>query len=288
MKGEYFMTEVDIRKKRTKEDSVGLGSYNTDSHHVQRVVGPDGFVLNEGDFQVRVEPYAIPYRSLVPKQTECRNLLVPVCMSASHVAYGTIRMEPVYMILGQATGVAAALAVADKTDVQAIAVEKLLTKLKTQKAVLSPEEVVQGGNMGQNPGKMAGVVVDDEQATKTGAWVSSSATAGYVGIGYLHDNNERQGKMTVRFTPKLAKEGRYEVRLFYPAHANRAGNVPVVIHAADCDKTVRVNQQQAAKEGFSLGTFRFTAGIGGWVEVRNDEANGFVVADAVQWLPQEK
>jgi FAD dependent oxidoreductase len=288
MKGEYFMIETDIMKKRTKDDSVGLGSYNTDSHHVQRVVGPDGFVLNEGDFQVRVQPYAIPYRSLVPKQTECRNLLVPVCMSASHVAYGTIRMEPVYMILGQATGVAAALAVADKIDAQAIAVEKLLTKLKTQKAVLSPEGLVQSGNLGQDPAKMAGVVVDDEQATKTGAWVTSTSTAGYVGTGYLHDNNEGQGRKAVRFSPKLNKEGRYEVRLFYPAHANRASNALVVIHSAEGEKMVRVNQKQAAKEGFPLGMYRFAAGTNGWVEIRNDDANGFVIADAVQWLPKEK
>src|SRR5207245_2920327 len=87
----------------------------------------------------RVQPYAIAYRSLIPKATECENLLVPVCMSASHVAYGTIRMEPVYMILGQASGVAAALAIEDKVTVQAVSIEKLQAKLKAQKAVLSPE-----------------------------------------------------------------------------------------------------------------------------------------------------
>ena len=110
MIGAHVMTQSDIMDKRTKDDSVGLGSYNTDSHHVQRVIGADGFVVNEGDFQVPLKPYAIPYRSLVPREKECANLLVPVCCSASHVAYGTIRMEPVYMILGQASGVAASLA----------------------------------------------------------------------------------------------------------------------------------------------------------------------------------
>src|SRR5262249_47662298 len=113
MIGAYVMSEADIMKDHEKADSVGLGSYNTDSHHVQRVVQSDGSVLNEGDFQVGVSPYAIPYRSLTPKPAECDNLLVTVCMSASHVAYGTVRMEPVYMILGQASGVAAALAVTD-------------------------------------------------------------------------------------------------------------------------------------------------------------------------------
>jgi hypothetical protein len=141
MIGAYVMIQADVMDKRTKDDSVGLGSYNTDSHHVQRVVGKDRFVLNEGDFQVVVKPYAIAYRSLVPKAGECANLLVPVCVSASHVAYGTIRMEPVYMILGHASGVAAALAVEKKTTVQQVPIELLRKKLKAHKAVLSPEEV---------------------------------------------------------------------------------------------------------------------------------------------------
>src|SRR5262249_46538669 len=137
--GTYVMTQADLMKDRVKKDSVGLGSYNTDSHHVQRVASKDGGVVNEGDFQVRVQPYAIPYRCLLPKKEEGRNLLVPVCVSASHVAYGSIRMEPVYMILGQTCGVAAALALDDKSDVQDVSVEKLQAKLKDQKAVLSPE-----------------------------------------------------------------------------------------------------------------------------------------------------
>jgi hypothetical protein len=140
MIGSFVMTQADIMDNRTKEESVGVGSYNTDSHHVQRVVGPEGFALNEGDFQVRVQPYAIPYRSLVPKSGECSNLLVPVCMSASHVAYGTVRMEPVYMILGHASGVAAALAIDGKIPVQQIAVAELQARLRRQAAVLSPPE----------------------------------------------------------------------------------------------------------------------------------------------------
>src|SRR5262249_4025974 len=82
MIGVYVMTQRDIMEDRAKPDAIGLGSYNTDSHHVQRIVGPDGFVLNEGDFQVGVQPYAIPYRSLTPNAEECTNLLVPVCVSA--------------------------------------------------------------------------------------------------------------------------------------------------------------------------------------------------------------
>jgi hypothetical protein len=141
MIGDYVMTQADFGDNRTKPDAVGLGSYNSDSHHVQRVALADGSALNEGDFQVPVKPYAIPYRSLTPKPEECSNLLVPICCSASHVAYGTIRMEPVYMILGQASGVAAALACGGDGAVQRVPVERLQEKLTAQKAVLNPNAV---------------------------------------------------------------------------------------------------------------------------------------------------
>lgn len=288
MRGAYLMTQFDIMDKRVKEDSVGLGSYTTDSHHVQRVVGDDGFVVNEGDFQVRVLPYAIAYRSLIPKAKECVNLFVPVCMSATHVAYGTIRMEPVYMILGQASGVAASIAIDDKTGVQQVAIDKLQAKLKAQKAILSPEGLATKAlpaALRIDPAKLTGVVIDDEQAEKTGAWTHSSSTGPFVANGYLHDNHEEPGKRKVRFTPKL-KAGTYEVRLFYAAHANRATNALVIIHHAGGEHMVRVNQRKAHEgKGARLGAFRFDAGAG-WVEVRNDAADGYVIADAVQWIPE--
>ncbi|MFO0965444.1 MAG: FAD-dependent oxidoreductase [Gemmataceae bacterium] len=289
MLGAYVMTQADIMDKRTKDDSVGLGSYNTDSHHVQRVVGPDDAVLNEGDFQVGVKPYAIPYRSLTPKEEECKNLLVPLCMSASHVAYGTVRMEPVYMILGQASGVAASQAVDAKTAVQKIDVDKLRTKLKEQKAVLSPDEIpISKKATGIDPKKLGGIVVDDTQATRTGAWTHSTSTPGFVGEGYLHDNNKGQGKKKVRFTPKIQVKGMYEVRILYPAFANRASNALVVIHHAGGGGMIRVNQKTMPKGGFSLGVMPFDVGEEGWVEIRNDGADGFVVADAVQWIATTK
>ena len=186
MLGAYVMTQADIMTDRSKDDSVGLGSYNTDSHHVQRVPTKDGAVINEGDFQVPVQPYAIPYRSLTPKAAECENLLVPVCCSASHVAYGTIRMEPVYMILGQASGVAAGLAVKDKCAVQKVSVKELHARLKEQKAVLSPDKVPLPPNPAGriDPAKLPGIVVDDSQAAVTGAWVRSQSTGKFVGDGY--------------------------------------------------------------------------------------------------------
>lgn len=114
-----------------------MGSYQSDSHHVRRIPTPDGAVENEGEQYVMPAPYQIPYRIMLPKAGAVTNLLVPVCFSASHVAYSTIRMEPQYMILGQAAGVAASIAVRNRIGVGQVPVQELQAKLRDHKAVLS-------------------------------------------------------------------------------------------------------------------------------------------------------
>jgi hypothetical protein len=136
MIGEYVMRQSDLQTQRTKADSIGMGSYNSDSHNVQRVAQPDGSVQNEGDVEVPVTPYEIAYRSITPKRSESENLLVPVCLSASHIAYSSVRMEPQYMIIGQAAGVAASLAISGHTSIQEISLPDLQKKLRAQGAVL--------------------------------------------------------------------------------------------------------------------------------------------------------
>ncbi|MEZ6122527.1 MAG: FAD-dependent oxidoreductase [Planctomycetaceae bacterium] len=111
MIGEYVMTEQDCLDQKETPNSVGMGSYTLDSHNVQRYVTPEGTVQNEGDIGVHApRPYEISFGSIVPKKAECRNLVVPVCVSSSHIAFGSIRMEPVFMILGQSAATAACLA----------------------------------------------------------------------------------------------------------------------------------------------------------------------------------
>jgi len=136
MVGDYVMTQHDIQTSLTKVHSIGMGSYNSDSHNVTRIVNAEGFAENEGDMQVRVKPYEIPYRMITPKKKEVRNLLVPVCFSASHVAYSTLRMEPQYMIVGEAAGIAAALAIKDKRDLLDIDMKALKEGLVQRGAVL--------------------------------------------------------------------------------------------------------------------------------------------------------
>jgi hypothetical protein len=136
MIGEYVMTQKDIQTELTKDDVIGMGSYNSDSHNVQRVATPDGSVENEGDMQVPVTPYQIPYRVMLPKRSEATNLLVPVAFSASHVAYSTLRMEPQYMIIGHAAGIAAKMAIDAAVAVQSIDTKALTARLRSQGAVM--------------------------------------------------------------------------------------------------------------------------------------------------------
>jgi hypothetical protein len=146
MIGAYVMRQSDLQTDRTKPDSVGMGSYNSDSHNIERVAMPDGTVQNEGDVQVPVQPYEIPYRTITPKPDESENLFVPVCLSATHASYSSVRMESQYMILGQAAGEAAALAIQNHTTIQNVSIAKLQQKLHEHGAILHLSQEFQPGS----------------------------------------------------------------------------------------------------------------------------------------------
>lgn len=138
MTGKYVMTENELTKKRPTPESVGMGSYGIDSHNIQRYITPEGYVQNEGDIGVSTNgPYQIAYGSLVPKEGEVNNLLVPVCLSSSHIAYGSIRMEPVFMILGQSAATAAVMAIEKGVSVQAVPYAELRKRLEADGQVLA-------------------------------------------------------------------------------------------------------------------------------------------------------
>jgi hypothetical protein len=140
MVSQYVMTQADCQSSRKVDDSVGLASYAMDSHFCQRVVvQEDGTttVRNEGGLGHRcARPYPVSYRSIVPKKEECENLLVPVCVSSSHIAFGSIRMEPVFMMLGQSAATAAVLAIKDELPVQDVPYKKLRDQLRSDGQVL--------------------------------------------------------------------------------------------------------------------------------------------------------
>jgi hypothetical protein len=144
MIGSYVMTQHNCQGRVVARRPIGLAAYTMDSHNVQRYVDKNGHVKNEGDVQVGgFPPYPIDYGAVVPRPDECTNLLVPVCVSASHIAYGSIRMEPVFMVLGQSAATAAVEAVKQGVDVQEVDYDRLRVQLLADRQVLewkTPEE----------------------------------------------------------------------------------------------------------------------------------------------------
>jgi FAD-dependent oxidoreductase family protein len=286
MLGDYVATELDCRCRRETPMSVGMGSYNMDSHNCARYVTAGGFVQNEGDVQVSPGgPYRISYRSIAPRSGECPNLLVPVCVSSSHIAYGSIRMEPVFMVLGQSAAAAAALAIDDRCDVQNLDYEKLKKRLLADKQVLEFAAPAREGAI--DPKKLPGVVVDDADAKLVGFESTSTAVSPFVGVGYRHDGNMNRGEQSAAFSANLPAAGKYEVRLAYTANPNRASNTVVSVESANGAKRITIDQRKKPPiDGLwiSVGVFNFEKGKGAIVRVENTGADGFVVIDAVQWL----
>jgi lysophospholipase L1-like esterase len=279
--GEYVVSQRDVNQQTgfVASDPVGMGGYNMDSHHTQRYVAAGG-VKNEGDVQVAPAkgPYGISYRSMIPKATEVENLLVPVCVSSSHIAYGSIRMEPVFMILGQSAGVAAVRAINDGVSVQQVDYTALRRDLLLAGQVLSLATPPAAGE----------IIVDNADATGviiSSGWTSSSASPGYFGSDYLHDGNAGQGGKSVRFTPTLPLAGTYEVFARWTANANRATNAHYDIIHSGGTTTKLMDQQTNNGAWISLGSYSFAAGTSGSVLLTNESANGYVIADAVRFVP---
>ena len=286
MVGPHVMTQHNCQGRVTAEDSVGLAAYTMDSHNIQRYVDSSGLVRNEGDVQVGgFPPYPISYRSIVPKEGECTNLLVPVCLSATHISYGSIRMEPVFMVLAQSSATAAAMAIDGGTSVQAVDYAKLRERLLADKQVL--EWTGPRPASGIDPKSLPGLVLDDDQAEKRGAWSRSTSIGGFVGSQYLHDANEHKGELSATYKFAIKEPGRYDVRIAYTANPNRATNVPITI-AADgkpaVAKTLNQRQTPAIDKRFqSLGLFDLVKDA--TVVITTTGTDGYVVIDAVQLLP---
>ncbi len=279
----YVITQANCQSTTTVTDSVGLASYPMDSHFCQRVVVQrDGktTVRNEGGFGHGCpKPYPISYRAIVPKKAECENLLVPVCLSASHVAYGSIRMEPVFMILGQSAGTAAAIAAEEGGAVQDVDYGELKARLEKAGQRLQwqppPAELAK---------PLPGLVMDDSAAKTIGGWQSGTLRP-VSGTAYLHDGNNGKGEKSVTFEMDVPTPGRYRVKLLYVANPNRSTKTPVVVSVGTMAKEMLVNQRKSAGGGSDLGTFDIQDSV--TVTVANRDTDGYVIADGVQLLTAE-
>jgi len=203
-----------------------------------------------------------------------------------------VRMEPVFMVLGQSAAVAAGMAMDAELAVQEVPVPKLQTRLRELGQAL---EWKGGGSPDSAsapliaPGSLPGIVLDDADGKKTGAWSASArAVERRVGTGYLHDGNAAKGEVSITWTPDLPADGEYEIFLIAPPNPNRATNAPVTLAVEGREPvTVRVNMRGEEGTGFlSLGKHALPKGKKTTVTLSNRETDGYVVADGVQFLPK--
>ncbi|SDI73844.1 FAD-dependent oxidoreductase [Mucilaginibacter gossypii] len=274
MIGELVMTQHHCQGKEQVEDGVGMAAYGMDSHNCERLV-VNGVVKNEGDVQVHgFAPYAVSYRAIVPKQKEAANLFVPVCLSASHIAYGSIRMEPVFMVLGQSSAVAACQAIDKKIAIQQVNVKEVQSLLRTDPLA---------------DGSMPEVLVDNEDSHITGNW-KTEKSGGY-GPTYLTDNSKAETAKSVRFIPEKLKKGAYHVYTYFPKVMNPAAKTYITIYDGEKATEKIINQSDLQVEGqtsgewLPLGLYNFSEENKVYVEISNKNADGVIVADAVLFVP---
>jgi hypothetical protein len=254
-----------------------------DSHNVQRYVDKNGHARNEGDIQVNPGgPYPIDYGAIIPRKAQCGNLLVPVCLSSSHIAYGSIRMEPVFMILGQSAATAAAMSLDRRIAVQDLSYEKYSSRLLADKQVLNsaaPRAYIPLSSL-------KGTVIDDTKAKLAGPWKKSGVPAG-VHQGYFHDGDLRDGSCRATFTTDLAP-GTYQVQVAYVPNPNRATNVPVILTTPDGAQKFTLNQKTGATKGVfhNFGPHKLSGVTS--VTITNEKTNGHVIIDAVRFVPVRK
>ena len=290
--GEYVMTQHNCEGREVVKDGIGLAAYTMDSHNCQRIVVKNPKtgkmeVRNEGDVQVGgFPPYPISYRSLIPKKADCQNLLVPVCLSATHIAYGSIRMEPVFMALAQASAVAAVMAIDHKTSVQEIVVADLQHTLLTNPLM-----------DGSRPEILLDNDVTPDKVSTTGKW-QTIKTGGKYASSQLIDNSKGKKINSVRFTPDIPEAGLYDVYIYNPGPTGGGGNPGEATDQAKATKTtVRIKDAAAIKEvslasktqvndWIKLGKYQLGKGNDNFIEITNLNADGIVVADAVLFVPR--
>ncbi|MCH6201565.1 FAD-dependent oxidoreductase [Aquiflexum sp. LQ15W] len=283
MVGEYVMTEANCVGTEVVEDGIGMAAYTMDSHNIQRVViEKDGkkMVKNEGNVEIGgFGPYPIAYRSLIPKKGEIKNLFVPAALSASHIAFGSIRMEPVFMVLAQSSAVAACMAIDKNIPSHEVNVRELQKILKEDPL---------------SDGSTAEVLVDNddyESVQIKGNWDRQS-NGGY-GPSFLKAMSKGTEENSVRFIPTIMEAGDYDAYIYFSRTNEATSLTKVMINDGASKKEIIVKEEDIRVEGqtsgewFYLGQYVLSAGNAAFVEVSNKDADGIVVADAVLFIPKK-
>ena len=277
MVGEYVATQADCELLTAPEDYVGWAAYGMDSHNCQRVVVERNgvkMVKNEGDVEIGVKaPYPISYRSITPKRQECTNLLVPVCVSASHIAFGSIRMEPVFMLLGQSAAKAASLAIDGGVKVQEVDVKEI-QRMYVEDPLLD--------------GSTPDICVDDPmiELGEGCAWERVKSNRGY-GPSFIKLDQTKK-KQSIKFPVEVKKDGKYELYTYFIRNNESTEQAQIRIHnGKDVTERTLIEKEivvrgQTSGEWVSLGEYDFNAGTPVYVEFTNNgKVDGIVIADAV-------
>jgi hypothetical protein len=281
MIGEEVMTQAHCEGKILAKNPIGMAAYTMDSHNCQRLVvninGVD-MVKNEGDVQVGgFGPYPIGYGALVPKRTECTNLIVPVCLSASHIAYGSIRMEPVFMVLGQTAGIAAVTAINKRLTIQEVNVSDIQNFL-TLNPLLD--------------GSKPEILIDDAQISQvlfTGNWSKELNKKGCYGSSLLLANPTNERDTKVIFSSPDYLNGKYSLYFYLPNLENNSSIFNWDINQGTKKSSVQIKlegSKSALKgEWVLLGDFEFKTKNKVEAILYAQGANGLVPADAILWVP---
>lgn len=276
MIGAYVMTQANCESREIITDGAGMAAYTMDSHNCQRVV-ENGMVKNEGNVEIGgFGPYPISYRSLIPKETECKNLYVPVCLSASHIAYGSIRMEPVFMVLAQSAAVAACMAIDKKQTVQQININSLRVYLEKNPLMdgSTPEVLVDND--------------DTKQVLISGDW-KKERSGGYGPSLLVTEPSDAEKK--VKFKPSIVATGTYAAYAYFPKTVNASTQTHITVFDGKTSNNIIINKSDVLVEGqtsgewVSLGTYVLEKGTKSYVMVTNKNADGTIVADAVLFVP---
>ena len=282
MIGQYVMTEHNCLGDSVVNDGIGLAAYTMDSHNCQRIV-VNGMVKNEGDVQIGgFPPYPVSYRSITPKKNECMNLLVPVCLSASHIAYGSIRMEPVFMVLGQSAAVAAHLAIKNHCSVQDINVSELNNILNTNPYLNNvPPDIIVDNSCSEN-------------AFFYGQWESTSRWMRQYMSDYSVAYPDGNTKKRFIFQCNITFPGNYAGYYFVPGSGNLkqegkpAPAMPVRIKGPQFDSILVLNLTSANNDWLFLGEYAFPSPGKFSVEIIADTLSYPALADAILLTYQRK
>lgn len=279
MIGETVMTQQHCQGKEVCNDIIGWAAYTMDSHNCSRHV-VNGMVKNEGNVEVGgFPPYPISYKAIVPKRTEANNLLVPVCLSASHIAYGSIRMEPVFMVLSQAAAIAACIAIDDEVSIQDINIKQMQEQLRSNP---------------MSDGRTPEILIDndDKQFVKTtGKWSFNYDTYRSYGLNFFVDDSKGKEFKAIRYTPQITVEDDYNIYTYFPKLPDGSTHTSITIHDGKDTQNRLILQSDVKIEGQTsgewvhLGQHHLSKGSKAYVEISNKDADNITAADAVLFLP---